>query len=415
MAKDNSVESGRSANFTTNGRGKGRQSFDAETPCIVHFIGRLIPGGAERRTLELIEETNGFRHIICVTSGRRGTLDLDYQSAGAVIEYLRIKSVAFPFRLFRLLKRHRVDVTHSNIAYTSGYISLLAFLARVPNRITIFLSDNTSLRPGTFRKFQRKLMRSWINRYSTQIVGLTPQGLEIAWSENWQQDPRCKIAPRGVSSPRVPQNIPSDISSFKSDIIIAHAGRADLPTKNREKAIIVFAAYREFHPNSRLIFIGRDGKDRAEEEKNRLAWSLLTHRYDVADRVHFLGEKDRVGDYLSCSDGLLFTSTLEGLPGVVLEALGAGLPVVSSRLPGTDFISQNVRNVTLLDAAEPDIAWAAALNTVAPGKLGDRSRLEHIAAFQGSLFTIDAAARRYSSLWREHLIERDSKVFWKQS
>lgn len=373
--------------------------------CVVHFIGRLVPGGAERRTLELIEAASSaeFRHVVCVTSGLLGTLDSNYGAAGAQIEYLKIKSILFPIRLIRLFRRYAVDVSHSNLAYSSGYVLFLAYVSGVPNRIAMFVSDRSSRRPGGLSRIQRYVMRFLIDRFSTQIVGLTPKSLELVWSPTWRIDPRCKVVPRGVPVPAGKGSIPEDLELFASDTIIVHAGRADLPTKNREKAISVFAAYNKLNPDSRLVFVGRDGKDTEQRDTNRRNWLQLVSQLGVSDRVHFLGEKEKVVDYLSYSDGFLFTSTLEGLPGVVLEALSAGLPVTSSSLPGTEFIDEHVRNVKLLDPFEPDATWATTLFEAVPGKLGDRSRERNMSEFAQSIFTLQAATERYSTLWRNRV------------
>lgn len=380
-------------------------SASANQIVVVHFIGRLIPGGAELRTLELIEAAaySEFRHVVCVTSGLPGILDSSYRSAGAEVEYLKIKSPRFPLRLVRLLRRCRADVIHSNLAYTSGYVAFLASIARVPNRICMFVSDRDTRRPGCRSKIQRTLLRSLINRYSTQIVGLTPKSLEIVWLTNWREDPRCKIAPRGVRTVESINEMPEGLDFLSGDTMIAHVGRGDLSTKNREKAIRVFSAYNRGNPNSRLVFIGRDGKDAGEGDKYRKAWSSLAGGLGVADRVDFLGEREDIMNYLNLVDGFLFTSTLEGLPGAVLEALSAGLPVVSSRLPGTEFISERTNSIRLLDTSDSDLVWASALLLSVPGRLSRQSREDNQAEFRESPFTLESASARYRNLWRNHV------------
>lgn len=71
------------------------------------------------------------------------------------------------------------------------------------------------------------------------------------------------------------------------------------------------------------------GEGRLREELEALARSR-----GVEDRVHFLGFRDDVGDVLAAMDLLVITSDREGLANAMLEALAAGVPVVSTPVSG---------------------------------------------------------------------------------
>lgn len=60
----------------------------------------------------------------------------------------------------------------------------------------------------------------------------------------------------------------------------------------------------------------------------------LARELGVAGRVTFLGHREDVGNVLDALDLFLITSRVEGMSNAMLEALGAGVPVVSTPVSG---------------------------------------------------------------------------------
>jgi glycosyltransferase involved in cell wall biosynthesis len=56
----------------------------------------------------------------------------------------------------------------------------------------------------------------------------------------------------------------------------------------------------------------------------------LTARLGLADRVHWLGHRDDIAELLPAFDAMAVPSRWEGLPAVLLEAVVAGVPVVTT-------------------------------------------------------------------------------------
>jgi glycosyltransferase involved in cell wall biosynthesis len=128
-------------------------------------------------------------------------------------------------------------------------------------------------------------------------------------------------------------------------------------------------------PGAVVLVAGRTG--RASAALGRQLASLGP----AAASVRFLGHRDDVGDLLAAADCFVLPSRREGLPGAVLEAMAAGVPVVASDL------------ATVREAVTPGEAWlvppgdpgvlAAALATVA----GDAA---------GAAIRVAAARRRFA-------------------
>lgn len=76
---------------------------------------------------------------------------------------------------------------------------------------------------------------------------------------------------------------------------------------------------------SHLIIIG-DGPDRKDLEQ-------IAKKINISDKISFLGHQDNPYPYFLQSDLLVLSSTREGLPTVLIEALALGLKVVSTDCP----------------------------------------------------------------------------------
>ena len=78
-----------------------------------------------------------------------------------------------------------------------------------------------------------------------------------------------------------------------------------------------------------LLLIAGEGGDRAKLERRAV-------ELGVSNRIVFLGRRDDVPELLAACDLFVLPSLFEGLPLSVLEAMGAGKPVVATRIGGTN-------------------------------------------------------------------------------
>ena len=114
----------------------------------------------------------------------------------------------------------------------------------------------------------------------------------------------------------------------------------------------------------------------------------------LADRVHFLGARRDLGNILVAIDMFVMPSLWEGLPLSMVLAMGAGLPVVATRVAGIPEVVQDGETGLLVPPADP-AALGAALATLVHDA-GLRSRIgcgcESVASCRGSAST--ATSRR---------------------
>ncbi len=106
--------------------------------------------------------------------------------------------------------------------------------------------------------------------------------------------------------------------------------------KRYEDLIRAWAEIAAKYPMHMLLLVG-DGEERPNCEH-------LAEQLNIQDRVIFAGEQRDTARYFQVTDLFAFTSRLEGLPNVVLEAMSSELPILASAIPGVEEIIVPFRN-----------------------------------------------------------------------
>ena len=95
--------------------------------------------------------------------------------------------------------------------------------------------------------------------------------------------------------------------------------------KRVQDVVKIFAAVNKEIP-SKLLFVG-DGPERSTAED-------LARELDIVDEIRFVGKQDQMEDILAIGDLFLLTSEYESFGLAALEAMAAGVPVISTNAGG---------------------------------------------------------------------------------
>nr|WP_313356476.1 glycosyltransferase [Microbacterium sp.] len=297
-----------------------------------------------------------------------------------------------------LIRNDRFDTVHSHVDRSAGYLLPVAKLAGARTRICHFRSD-TSPTGGALDRFRRWVLELGIRWAATNIVAVSPGTLEAAWGSH-RPSAKCQVLHNGIDVARyrdaVAADLTADLGVAAGATVLLHIGNGGIRTKNRERAIRLLAGVRQERAGAVLIFVGRDGQDAASGVHNRQELRKLATQNGVEDGVIFAGERGDIPALLKASQCLLMTSTLEGVPGVVLEGLAAGMPVIATRLPGTVYIGREILGLTLVDASESDSSW---VNAILAAIDNPQSGARISAAVEGSPFNGERSVHEYRTIW----------------
>jgi len=163
------------------------------------------------------------------------------------------------------------------------------------------------------------------------------------------------------------------------------------PEKNHKRLVSIFGAIARRNANARLILVGLGGNDTERHVLEHIA------KLNLSGRVAIAGLRGDVPRLLKSTDLMLFPSLREGLPGAVLEACAAGLPVLATDLPGVREIAAHFPCVHYLSLAETDDNWASTAQ-----QMCDEVRLDDVTVadlFARSSFRIEDCVAAHCSTW----------------
>lgn len=325
---------------------------------ILHIFGRMDRGGAEMRTLDLMRNIDRSKYQLefCALSGLVGDLDEDIRALGGAVHYCKL-SPNFVIKFRRLLRRVEPDVVHSHVQFTSGFILRLAAAEGIAVRIAHFRATGSAQKTSLRQHAQYWLFRRWLNQFATRIVAVSQGALEYSWLRFYPSDERCGVIYNGIDSVLYEED--TDRTAVLEEFglptvakILIHVGRF-APEKNHTKLVEIFHQIHLWDPDIYLLLVGQ-GENELERKIRERCKQL-----GLIDRVIFAGLRRDIPRLMKSADVLVFPSTHEGLPGAVLEACAAGLPVVGSDIPGIREIQCRLPRVHCIPVSESNKQWAS--------------------------------------------------------
>jgi glycosyltransferase involved in cell wall biosynthesis len=181
-----------------------------------------------------------------------------------------------------------------------------------------------------------------------------------------------QMTERGVAASRIRvQHMPirrfavsaADSEALKMELRLVPEARVILTVgrlsreKGHKDLIRAFARLRDNRAGDglRLVIVG-DGPERSSLEQ-------LARECDVREQVVFAGHRDDAKRFYGMADVFALPSYTEGTPNVLLEAMAARLPVVSTNVGGIPEMATDGENALLVPATDPE-SLAEALQRV---------------------------------------------------
>lgn len=295
---------------------------------IAFIAGSLGQGGAEKQLLYMCRTLLEMGVQVRVYSLTKGDhYESMLQDMGVCIEWVGQHSNPF-LRLMALahvLLDFRPHILQASHFYVNLYVGLLAPLIGAVDIGSIRSDVNYELEENPF--WGRLLL--WLPRTLIANSCRAQQNAEakgITCGKILTLPNAIDLAAFDTCGARLPQNV----CSLENNLIVIAIGRL-IPAKRFDRFISALVLARRENQSLMGIIVG-DGP-----ERSRLENFALQNGLSETELV-FLGKSNDIPDILKRGDIFVQTSDHEGFPNVLLEAMAARLPIITTPAGDSDMI-----------------------------------------------------------------------------
>jgi glycosyltransferase involved in cell wall biosynthesis len=363
---------------------------------VAHILGNLGYGGLQCRILNLIRELPDFSHTVVYQSRNKGELHADYAKVSDLRQcpHRRDRRVGFVLDLRTIFRETAPDVVLAHLFGNHTLVSWAAFLADVPTTFGVSTNDPTFYSRS---RWKPAVLAHAARPFCNGEIAVSESVALILTSELHLPADRIKVIPNGCP-----------VEEFSAR---AAAGRKAAEPANDGTARLFMAASfgrtRDHVTLVRAVQLLRNNGRRVElsvaggnfSSASRQRAESLTNELGIGDVVRFLGPRSDVPELMGASDIVINATHSEGFGMAVVEAMAAGVPVISTDLPACREVLDGGRCGTLVPHGD-----APALATAVQRILDDealRVRLVDAAAERVRLhYHVKRMAADYAELMR---------------
>ncbi len=268
-----------------------------------------------------------------------------YKDYAATWELVIFGVSALIYSFFYSLK-HKIDFIQAYFAVPAGFVAwALSFLRGIPYAVYFGGSDIPNANPSRYKRIYpliTPLLRAIWRRAKFRTV-CSQDLVRLAHDADAQSEFLC--IPNGVETDRFK---PIDrVANPKVKLLFI--GRL-IPRKGFQRVVRALPRVREL---AKLPFeVEVVGTGAHQEELDDLAAGL-----EVSELIRYVGQVpyDKLEKSYQYADVFVLTSLSEGMPSVILEAMGAGLPIVASDVGGNNEIVLEGENGFLIGGEDEEL------------------------------------------------------------
>lgn len=324
-----------------------------QPPTVVQLLHSLNVGGAEVLAARIGRQLRERYRFLFVCLDGLGLLGEQLREEGFSVTVMDRRpgiDWRMTYRLSRFLRHENVDLIHAH-QYTPFFYAVVARL--LCRRPPILFTEHGRYHPDYPRR-KRIIANRLLLERRDRVVGVGEAVRQALIHNEGIRPERVEVIYNGIDVATFANGsldhagTRRELGLAPDDFVLLLVARLD-PLKDLTTAVCTVERLVKQHPRTRLLLVG-EGPERAMVE-------TLIREKQLEEHVRLLGLRQDVAHLLAAADVFLLTSISEGIPVTVLEAMAAGVPVVSTSVGGLPEMIDDGRN-GLLAPAKDDEALA---------------------------------------------------------
>ncbi|MBC8553087.1 MAG: glycosyltransferase family 4 protein [Candidatus Brocadiales bacterium] len=313
---------------------------------ILYVFDNLEFGGGERVFAQIINKLCRDKYKVTVACMPEGIFMERIKGSGASVKPIDMSS-KFNFKvilqLANLIKEQRIDIVHSQGARADFFARLSAKLARVPVVISTVPMPVDGFDVNPIKKFIYIVLNKFSERFVDKFI-VVSEALKDVMIERHKVDPQ-KVAMiyNGIEINEYRIDEAEKVIHGKLGLMEEIGLKSDVPVigvigrlvwqKGFEYFIEAIPGVLNKFKDAKFLVVG---EGLLEEELKAVSKKLK-----IDDKISFTGFRRDIKEILATIDIFVIPSLLEGLPMILLEAMGMGKPIVATDIDGIKEVLEN--------------------------------------------------------------------------
>ena len=359
---------------------------------ILHLIETVGPGGAETVFAEILgylkNNDKDNEHIAGFTQ------------KGWIYQYIKNKkhpvvlfntNKSFDIKLIKVmakyLKGNQISLIHSHLPDLSLYSSLAARCVGIPHVMTEH-GDSSHFSKSWKRLFLKYLILTWstqkivcVSKYNKNIIKE-----RFPWCDKKLAVIHNGIRTNGLRDSGLRSDIRKSLDIKLNEIALCNVGNL-YPVKGQENLILAIEQIRKSFPLIKLFIIGRG------DLENHL--KILVTQLKLKNVVHFMGFRKDVNRILAGMDVFVLSSLSEGMPISLIEAMNAGLSIVSTNTGGISEVKDLGGDIILVKNSSARSLSEGIKDLIIKGNLKNENNRNVVK----KCFSVEAMAKKYQKIY----------------
>lgn len=295
-------------------------------PVVLYLIDTLQTGGAEKSLFEITSRFQSFCPVFVTLFEGRHDLLQDYELAGIKVIRLGLpvsnRFLDIAKKVDLIINEERALIVHSSIFRSDMVARKLKSKVKIVNSL---VNNSYRMRRYEGLNWRGKLSLvavQLIDRFTIHRIDLMIANSRVLIDSHQKtiglNPMKAKVIHRGRAIPDIQRKQKSKPGNSVSWLFVARL----IERKGHRDLLNAFSELLKIRPDDKLIFAG-DGNFKQEIVNS-------IQKLGMSDNVDVLGTINNVNDLLSNSDFFIFPSYFEGLPGSLIEAMMAKIPIICS-------------------------------------------------------------------------------------